>query len=144
MEEVMKKSTVWKIIGVVIALLIAFIYYYITLPAFNLHSTGTWWFLIVLIAALGVYLSIRTGSASGKRGPGGIFTEFRPGTGLPVKISFGIIGVMLVILAIGAFLSSPVINAAKYRDLMTPFGQGFRQPVRRQEDGQYGGNGFPV
>lgn len=115
----MKKSTIWKIIGVIIALLIAFIYYYITLPAFNLHSTGTWWFLIVLIAALGVYLSIRTGNATGKRGPGGIFTEFRPGTGLPVKIAFGTIGVMLVILAIGTFLSSPVVNAAKYRDLMT-------------------------
>ena len=127
----MKKSTVWKLIGVVIALLVAFIYYYITLPAFNLHSTGTWWFLIVLIAALGVYLSIRTGSASGKRGPGGIFTEFRPGTGLPVKISFGIIGVMLVILAIGTFLSSPVINAAKYRDLMTVEEGDFAEDIKQ-------------
>ena len=128
----MKKSTIWKIIGAVIALLIAFIYYYITLPAFNLHSTGTWWFLIVLIAVLGVYLSVRSGSGNGKKGLAGILImDFRPGTGLAVKITFGVIGVMLVILAIGTFLSSPIINAAKYRDLMTVEEGNFAEDIKQ-------------
>lgn len=124
----MKKSTIWKIVGVIGALLAAFIYYYITLPAFNLHSTGTWWFLIILIGAVGVYISVRTGTSYGKKGP---IVEFKPGTGLPVKITFGIIAGMLVVLLIGTFLSSPVINAAKYRDLMTVEEGNFAEDIKQ-------------
>lgn len=125
----MKKSTLWKIIGVVAALLAAFIYYYVTLPAFNLHSVGTWWFLIVLLAVIGMVISFKTGSV--RMGKKGVIKEFRPGTGLPVKITFGIIGAMLVVLAIGAFLSSPVINAAKYRDLMTVEEGDFSEDIKQ-------------
>lgn len=125
----MKKSTLWKIIGVVAALLAAFIYYYVTLPAFNLHSVGTWWFLIVLLAVIGTVISFKTGSV--RMGKKGVIKEFRPGTGLPVKITFGIIGAMLVVLAIGAFLSSPVINAAKYRDLMTVEEGDFSEDIKQ-------------
>lgn len=111
----MKKSTIWKIFGIIAACCAAFVYYYITLPAFNLHSTGTWWFLIGAIAVIGIYLAVRTGTVTKKKGA---FHEFRPGTGLVVKITFGIIGLMLIVLVIGTFLSSPIVNAAKYRDLM--------------------------
>jgi len=124
----MKKTTIWKITGVIAALIIAFIYYYITLPAFNLHSTGTWWFLIVAVAVIGIYISVRTGSVQGRKGH---LVEFRPGMGLGVKITFGIIGAMLIILLIGTFLSSPIINAAKYRDLMTVEEGDFIQDIKQ-------------
>ncbi len=114
----MKKTTIVKIAGVIIALIAAFIYYYITLPAFNLHSIGTWWFLITILVVVGMVVSIRTGDTVQSSKLNGMLKEFRPGTGLPVKIIFGVVAVMLVVLAIGTFLSSPVINAKKYRDLM--------------------------
>ncbi len=114
----MKKSTIAKIAGVIIALIAAFIYYYITLPAFNLHSIGTWWFLITILVVVGMVVSIRTGDTVQSSKLNGMLKEFRPGTGLSVKIIFGVVAVMLVVLAIGTFLSSPVINAKKYRDLM--------------------------
>lgn len=110
----MKKSVLWKIFGILAALILCFLYYYITLPAFNLHSVGTWWFLIGAIAIIGLYLSFKTSLWS----KGKSFKEMRPEFGMPLKVTAGIIGGMLLVLAVGTFLSSPIINAAKYRDLM--------------------------
>ena len=47
----MKKSTM-KMIGALIILLVAAIYYYIALPAINIHSTDFWGFLLILIAVI--------------------------------------------------------------------------------------------
>ena len=38
----MKKNWIWKLIAVLAVLIIAGIYYYVTLPAINLHSSGFW------------------------------------------------------------------------------------------------------
>ena len=38
-----------KAIGTILALLFAGIYYYITLPAVNIHAAGFWFFIIILI-----------------------------------------------------------------------------------------------
>lgn len=127
----MKKSTIVKIAGVIIALIAAFIYYYITLPAFNLHSIGTWWFLITILVVVGIVISLRTGDIVQSGKLNGMIKEFRPGTGLSVKIIFGVVAVMLVVLAIGTFLSSPVINAKKYRDLMPVEEGNFAQDIKQ-------------
>lgn len=127
----MKKSTIVKIAGVIIALIAAFIYYYITLPAFNLHSIGTWWFLITILVVVGIVISLRTGDVVKSDKLNGMIKEFRPGTGLGVKIIFGIVAIMLVVLAIGTFLSSPVINAKKYRDLMPVEEGNFAQDIKQ-------------
>ena len=127
----MKKSTIVKIVGVIIALIAAFIYYYITLPAFNLHSIGTWWFLITILVVVGIVISLRSGDVVKSDKLNGMIKEFRPGTGLGVKIIFGIVAVMLVVLAIGTFLSSPVINAKKYRDLMPVEEGNFAQDIKQ-------------
>ena len=41
------KKLLGKLLILLVALAAAFGYYYVTLPAFNIHSTGTWMFLIV-------------------------------------------------------------------------------------------------
>ena len=127
----MKKTTIVKIVGIIGALIAAFIYYYITLPAFNLHSIGTWWFLITILVVVGIVISLRTGDTVQSGKLNGMIKEFRPGTGLGVKIIFGIVAVMLVVLAIGTFLSSPVINAKKYRDLMPVEEGNFAQDIKQ-------------
>lgn len=124
----MKKTTIVKIIGIAAALIAAFIYYYITLPAFNLHSVGTWWFLITIMLAAMIFVSVKTGKVYGKKGK---LVEWKPGTGLPVKILLGVIGAMILILIIGSFLSSPVINAKKYRDLMTVEERDFSEDIKQ-------------
>ncbi len=47
----MKKTIKRAVLGLLL-LFAAFLYYYITIPAFNLHSIGTWWFIIGAVLAL--------------------------------------------------------------------------------------------
>ena len=42
----------WKLLAVAAAVAVVGIYYYISLPAINIHSSDTWFFIfVVLIAA---------------------------------------------------------------------------------------------
>ena len=54
----MKKSILYPIIGVA-ALIAAFIYYYITLPAINIHTSGFWLFLMGAVALVMVSYVLR-------------------------------------------------------------------------------------
>ena len=48
-----------KILGTLLLLILAGLYYYVTLPAINIHATGFWLFIIVLIIAMLVAYIIR-------------------------------------------------------------------------------------
>ena len=48
------KKTVKNILIAVVLLLAAFIYYYVTIPAFNIHSVGTWWFVIGAVLVVSI------------------------------------------------------------------------------------------
>ena len=54
----MKKSTM-KMIGALIILLVAAIYYYIALPVINIHSADFWGFLLILIVITLIYYVIK-------------------------------------------------------------------------------------
>ncbi|RGV98598.1 CvpA family protein [Ruminococcus sp. AF14-10] len=100
----MKKS---KIAAGILAIILIGIYYYVTLPALNLHSADLWIFFLVLIALAAVVYITR------KRL--GIY-EIRQS-----KAVRGFAGVFLVVLAVylvGSLLSSPIVNAAKYQSLL--------------------------
>lgn len=100
----MKKS---KIAAGILAIILIGIYYYVTLPALNLHSADLWIFFLVLIALAAVVYITR------KRL--GIY-EIRQS-----KAVHGFAGVFLVVLAVylvGSLLSSPIVNAAKYQSLL--------------------------
>ena len=97
-----------KLVIVLIALLAAGIYYYAALPAVNLHSSETWFaalILLVILAALYI----------GRKRPE--MTELRHNK---VLKGFGIVILALgIIYLAGALLSSPIVNAKKYQQLMT-------------------------
>ncbi len=114
----MKKVTK-NLLIVIVLLLAAFLYYYITIPAFNIHSIGTWWFLIGGTVVLTFLLSARKSWKEQRRENNGkfIFLLDMKSTGI-AKIGFLLTGVLFLILAAGAFLSSPIINAKKYQKLM--------------------------
>ena len=48
-----------KIIAVLLAVLLAGIYYYVALPAINIHSSDIWFFVIVLLVVIAVLYAIK-------------------------------------------------------------------------------------
>lgn len=100
-------KTTKKAIAAVISLLIAACYYYVALPAINIHSQGFWIFgMIVVVGIVATHII---------RGRMDVATIKESKT---VKTWACIFIVLLAVYAIGALLSSPIVNAKKYQQLM--------------------------
>ena len=54
-----KNSFKWKIILIVLAIIIAGIYYYMALPAINIHNQGFWVFIIGFAVLVTILLVAR-------------------------------------------------------------------------------------
>ncbi len=97
----------FKLLLGAVLLLAAGIYYYVTIPAFNIHSNGFWLFIVSLVVILGGLLSIR---------------KLREGYAVKdikiLKAALILAGTLIVIYVVGSVLSSPIINSRKYHDLM--------------------------
>ncbi|OUO80155.1 hypothetical protein B5F53_04090 [Blautia sp. An249] len=114
------KSKKGKIIAVLAVLIIAGIYYYVTIPAINIHATGFWIFLIALLVLCLFLYGIRK-----VRSP----EEFK--TNKVIKAGLGIIVAVVAVYLIGTLLSSPIINAKKYRELITPETSDFTEDIEQ-------------
>lgn len=102
----MKKTGI-KVIGGLIVLIIAAIYYYVTLPAINIHSADFWFFMmfLVIFAIICYIIKRRLGMAEIKESK-------------IVRGMTGILFVILIVYMIGSLLSSPIVNAKKYQRLL--------------------------
>ncbi|EGB93668.1 hypothetical protein HMPREF0240_01545 [Clostridium sp. D5] len=87
--------------------MLAAIYYYVALPAINIHSSDFWMFLIVLII-IAALIYIRRKKLNRY--------EFKSSKG--VKVILGILIVVVAAYLIGTLLSSPIVNAKKYQKLL--------------------------
>lgn len=103
----MKKKGKWKLIAVLGILLVAAVYYYLALPAINLHSADMWMFIIMMII-------IVAAAYIGKKKP----TKEEAKKSMPLKIIFGLLIVVVVVYIVGSLLSSPIVNAKKYQELL--------------------------
>lgn len=101
----MKKSR--KLIVAIIIILAAGLYYYVSLPAINIHSTAVWFFILFLLAAAAVLYAVRKKLGRGELKQNKVMKT----------LGFLVLGVGVIYL-IGALLSSPIINAKKYQKLM--------------------------
>ena len=113
----MKMKKPGKVMLFIIILILAGLYYYIALPAINIHNPDIWRFLIYLsFLALLVY-------TLPKLKENGIRINHFEWKGITTKPAFRILtGIFLglgLIYGIGSILSSPVINASKYQKLLT-------------------------
>ncbi len=99
------KSKIMIVLAVIVAI---GIYYYITLPALSIHSSEFWMFIIFIFAA------IAAGYIMKKRIQPQEIRESKR-----AKFLIGIVAVLLLIFAGGSILSSPIVNADQYRQLMT-------------------------
>ena len=126
-EEKMKKSILYPIVGLA-ALIAAFVYYYVTLPAINIHSSGFWFFLLGAIVVVMVICLLRRAGRE-------IFTsgvtsmQFSLKDFPAVKWLGFLFLVLLAAYGIGTLLSSPVINAKKYQQLMTVESRNFAEDI---------------
>ena len=102
----MKKGK-WKLASVIAILILAGLYYYIALPAINIHATDIWMFMLIVVVLIGtVYLV--------KKKP----TKFEMKRLLGFKIIAGILILLIAVYLIGSLLSSLIINAKKYQTKM--------------------------
>ncbi|MCI8635793.1 MAG: CvpA family protein [Eubacterium sp.] len=113
------KKAVKKIVIAIILVLFFGIYYYITIPAINIHSGGFWQCLLFLTALLtAVYVMTKAGRVYKEQNSRpelkSLMQEFK-------LVKIGVVAFILIgaVYAVGAILSSPIVNAAKYQKLLT-------------------------
>lgn len=95
-------------LGVVLAVIaLAAVYYYVSLPAFNIHSADLWMFLIVLVIIIAV-LYIK------KKKPSRYEMKELKGVKVITALFVLVVGAYLI----GTLLSSPIVNAKKYQQLL--------------------------
>ena len=118
----MKKSKILRnFVLLVIALLALGIYYYVTIPAINIHSAGTWGVMLFLVAVLMVFSLLKQFKKNRDTTVESIraFRFSIRETGWAFK-TLGILFIVLcVVYVMGSLLSSPFFNAAKYQRLLT-------------------------
>lgn len=103
----MKNLKIKAIIAVVF-LIAAGIFYYVTLPAINIHSQDFWMFLIILVI----------GIAASYGWKNGIRTKWDIKQSKGMKLLLGLVAAVIIVYGVGSLLSSPIVNAKKYRDLL--------------------------
>ena len=106
-RENMKKVKRNIIIAAAVIILLG-LYYYVALPAVNIHSTEFWVFLGVLVLLVAA-IFIRKKKLSRY--------ELKDSKGL--KVILGVFAAVVIVYLAGTLLSSPVVNAKKYQQLMT-------------------------
>lgn len=96
-----------KLLSVLIVFLLMGVYYYLAIPAINIHASGFWIFIMVFLFGLILYHIAHKEMQ---------IEEIKKSKVVKV-LGAGLLCV-LVIYAIGALLSSPIVNAKKYQQLL--------------------------
>lgn len=110
----MKKVKLYMI-SIIGLLLIGGIYYYVTIPAINIHSEGMWGFIFTLcVAVVGIILFLKLRKNDDTKDIKKIAQK-----SLLLKIAAAATGILAVVYFLGSLLSSPIINASKYQKLLT-------------------------
>ena len=109
-----------KLLAGLVIILLAFIYYYVTLPAVNIHESGFWVFLGGLVLLILIIYGFR------KR----ITSIHQLKSDKVLKGGLVLILAIAVVYAVGALLSSPVVNAGKYQALMEPEERNFAEDIK--------------
>lgn len=131
----MKKSMKMRIalISIAITLVLGGIYYYVALPAINIHSEGFWGFIILLF----IILTISAGIMQHKKFNIVQHADKKPHLIKLLKQSrvtylLSITTVALIaIFIIGSVLSSPIVNAKKYQKLINISDGNFQDDIQQ-------------
>lgn len=97
-----------KLIIILAAVILLGLYYYVALPPINIHSSGIWvFFIVVILLAAALFIQKKRLNRY----------DWKESKGLKV---FGVLlAAVVVVFLAGTLLSSPILNAKKYQQLMT-------------------------
>ena len=113
----MKMKKPGKLPIAILLILLAGLYYYIALPAVNIHSTEVWKSMIYLaVILLAIYALPRVSFTGNKRNPIAL-NQIQKNRVFKILAAISIL--LIACYGIGSLLSSPVINAKRYQKLLT-------------------------
>jgi hypothetical protein len=107
-REMRMKKLKTKVILAAVLIILLGIYYYVALPAINIHATEFWIFLIILIVLAAAFFVKKKELNR---------YEIKNSKGL--KVILGLLAAVVIVYLAGTLLSSPIINAKKYQQLMS-------------------------
>lgn len=122
------KKVLLYLLAAVLVLLAVGVYYYVTLPAINIHASGFWFFILALVAFAGaLYAARRARKEFRLYGAQAVMNwkDWKPLRGFVL-----LFGLILAVFLIGSFLSSPIINASRYQQLLAVEERNFTQDIR--------------
>ncbi|MCI8729745.1 MAG: CvpA family protein [Lachnospiraceae bacterium] len=115
--------------GIVLGVLVLVgLYYYISLPAINIHASGFWVLVLVLLGVLLAEVLVKTAVEPGKKVGFGVLAKAKEKKS--VKLVLGLFAAVLLVYLIGAVLSSPIVNARKYQKLLEPENRDFTEDIK--------------
>ena len=123
-------------LGIAALLVILGIYYYVTLPAINVHCKGFWYSIIFLFAAATIifgilklrYVDIMKGRNKDQIDVHQLKHAF---DSKMFKLCLFATVAVTLIYGVGYLLSSPVVNAKKYRELITIENSNFQDDIKQ-------------
>ncbi len=125
------------IIGSVLLVLLAAIYYYVALPAINIHSSGFWKFILFILAVATVLFVLFHAKIQSKneivrnKGVKAFALEFKnPKDRVIFRLMMGVVIGAVAVFLIGSLLSSEIINASKYQSLLTVETRNFKEDIK--------------
>lgn len=124
------KKMKWKLVIFIAVLLFVGVFYYVTLPAINIHSSEFWMFLLFLIAALTALYALSKAKKEIKSlgrnvGYRELFQKLKL-----VKVGVFLFVITAAVYFVGSILSSPIVNAAKYHRLLNVQTGDFTSDIR--------------
>lgn len=97
-----------KILAALAVVVLGGVYYYAALPALNIHSTEVWVFMFILVLiAAAIFVKKKN------------LTRYELKESKGLKVILGVAAALVIIYLAGTLLSSPVVNAKKYQQLLT-------------------------
>lgn len=116
-----RKKLLRNLVIVLVGIVALGIYYYVTIPAINFHSAGTWeavLFLLLVLIGCGMVRQMRKSRQTSVEGIEHLHFRIRE-CSLSVKALGILLLALCLVFAVGSLLSSPFFNAAKYQQLLT-------------------------
>ena len=116
-----------KMLLILAILLVLGIYYYVTIPAINIHASGFWVSLIVILLLLLILCMGRNLRVRSFDDLHNIREEIKESK--LTRLLAGLIIVVAVVYLGGSILSSPIVNAKKYQKLLEPETGNFTEDI---------------
>lgn len=124
------KKILRRLVVILLLLLVIGVYYYVTIPALNIHSPGLWMCLLFLTALLTVLYALLCAKREYKRSGKHMELKSLFGRLKLVKVTAAVFLLLFMIYLAGSLLSSPIVNASKYQKLLAVENSDFSEDIK--------------